>query len=198
MSATPAPLCPGRFVVLSSPSGGGKNTVIQRLLAKYPHFAYSVSATTRPPRPGEEDGKPYWFISREEFLRRLEAGDLLEWEEVYGDLYGTPRGPAEAAIAEGRCVLFDLDVKGALRVKQVRPDSILIFLEPPSLAVLEDRLRRRGTDSEERICKRLAQAQWECNQASRFDYRVVNDRLEETIQAVERIIEDYLKEDKHS
>jgi guanylate kinase len=179
-------------VVLSSPSGGGKNTVIQHLLAKYPHFAYSISATTRPPRPGERDGQPYWFLSREEFIRRREAGDLLEWEEVYGDLYGTPRRPAEEAAAEGRCVLFDLDVKGALHLKEIKPDSILIFLEPPSLKVLEERLRKRGADSEERLRRRLAQARWECRQACLFDYRVVNDRLEETIRTVTSIIEDYL------
>jgi guanylate kinase len=188
----------GHFIVLSSPSGGGKSTIIQRLLAQIPNLLHSISVTTRNPRGSEKNGDPYWFISREEFLRQRDAGELLEWEEVYGDYYGTPRQAAEAAAAAGHQVIFDLDVKGALRLKAMRPETLLIFLYPPSFDVLERRLRQRGTETEERLQNRLAVARWECEQAGRFDHVVVNDDLEKAVAAVQLLIRNFLREANRS
>jgi guanylate kinase len=178
----------GKFIVLSSPSGGGKSTIIRRLMEGDPGLVYSVSVTTRKPRQGEKDGISYRFIDRSQFERMIESGELLEWEEVYGDFYGTPRRPAEEAVAAGRDVIFDLDVKGALKLKKKRPETLLIFLQPPSLQVLEERLRNRGTESEERIQIRMQRAEWECEEGKKFDYQVVNGDLEETVHAIREII----------
>ncbi len=178
----------GRFIILSSPSGGGKSTIIKQLLANHSDLVYSVSCTTRPPRKSEIQGQSYWFMDVQEFVRFRDRGDLLEWEEVYGDFYGTPRQPAEEAIAAGHDVIFDLDVKGALKVKANLPDTLTIFLAPPSFEILEQRLRDRGTESEEELKVRLALARCECEQSGRFDHVVINGDLQETVRSVEHII----------
>ncbi|MBU0517451.1 guanylate kinase [bacterium] len=178
----------GRFVVISSPSGGGKTTLIKHLLERNESFTYSVSATTRPRRGDEENGAAYWFYTIAEFLQKRNAGDLLEWEEVYGDFYGTPKTFATEAVAEGKTVLFDLDVKGALRLKAILPETLLIFISPPSLEILESRLRDRKTESEARVQKRLAAAGDEIAKASQFDFTVVNDDLNDTVKQIEDII----------
>ena len=188
----------GHFIVLSSPSGGGKSTVIERLLAQHSNLIHSISATTRKPRDREKDGDPYWFLSVAEFIRRRDAGDFLEWEEVYGDYYGTPRRPADEAAEAGKDVIFDLDVKGALKLKAARPDVLLIFLSPPSLEVLEERLRKRGTESGKQLQRRLALARWECDQAGRFDHVVVNDDLDKTVNSIRILIRDTFKEARTS
>ncbi len=184
----------GRFIVLSSPSGGGKSTIIHRLLKGDSSLVYSISVTTRKPRPTEKDGISYRFIDRLQFERMRERGDLLEWEEVYGDWYGTPRRPAEEAVEAGRDVIFDLDVKGALKLKEKRPETLLIFLQPPSMEVLEQRLRNRGTESEERIRIRMNRAVWECEEGKKFDYQVVNGDLDETVRAIQEVIRKNKKE----
>ena len=186
---------PGRFIVVSSPSGGGKTTVIRHIL-KNKKFTYSISATTRTPREDEKNSEAYWFYNRDEFLKRRDRSEFLEWQEVYGELYGTPKKFAEDAILKGLYVILDLDVKGALRFKKAYPEALLIFLLPPSFEILEDRLKNRSSENEDELQSRLAQVQSECDQALNFDYAVVNTDLELTINRIEEIIAEYIKEDQ--
>jgi len=168
----------GLCLVISAPSGAGKSTLVERLRAEFPHFAYSISCTTRAPRGQEKDGVDYHFLTREDFLTRREAGYFAEWAEVHGNLYGTPKAPVEEHLASGRDVLFDIDVQGALQVKGVFPQGLFVFIQPPSRQELERRLRGRGTDSDEAIAKRLGNALGELRQAGQFDYLIVNDDLD--------------------
>jgi len=178
-------------VVISGPSGTGKTTVCNEILKRVPGAVWSVSATTRPKRTGEVDGKDYYFVSREEFERMVRAGEFLEWAEYLGNLYGTPARPVREAIARGKVVVCEIDVQGGRQIAEKMPDSVRIFLLPPSRDVLEQRLRKRGTEMPEQLAKRLAQAELEVRQArewSCYQYFVVNDDLEEAVQQVVRII----------
>lgn len=178
-----------KIFVLSSPSGGGKTTVAKYLLKKYDNFVFSISATTRKPRPDEHNGKDYHFMSHEEFELAIGKGDLVEYERIYDNYYGTLRSEIDSAIAQGKIVIFDVDVKGALSLKKAYPkQSLLIFIEPPSLDVLEDRLRRRHTESEEELAKRLKRAEMEIAQKDKFDYLIVNNDINETFGKVESIL----------
>ncbi|RMH48458.1 MAG: guanylate kinase [Alphaproteobacteria bacterium] len=170
----------GLLVILSSPSGAGKSTLARRLVAADPEIGFSVSVTTRPPRPGEVDGRDYHFRSRAEFEAMIAAGKLLEWAEVFGNLYGTPRAPVEAALAAGRDVLFDVDWQGGqqLRNSPLREAVVSIFLLPPSIAALEERLRRRAQDPEEVIARRMARARDEISHWAEYDYVLVNRDLD--------------------
>ena len=168
----------GLCLVISAPSGAGKSTLVERLRAEFPHFAYSISCTTRAPRGEEKNGVDYHFLTREEFLTRRDAGYFAEWAEVHGNLYGTPKGPVEEHLQSGRDVLFDIDVQGALQVKSVFPQGLFVFIQPPSRQELERRLRGRGTDSDEAIAKRLGNALGELKQSGKFDYLIVNDDLD--------------------
>jgi len=178
----------GRLFVISSPSGGGKTTVIKSLLNDDPELVYSISMTTRAPRDGEIDGKDYYFTGTEEFRRGIETGRFLEWAVVHGDYYGTPREQIEKMLEEGRKILLDIDVQGGRSVKASLPDSILIFLLPPSLDVLRRRLEARGTESEERLKRRLQTASEEITESEVYDHRIINDTLDETIESVRTII----------
>ena len=168
----------GLCLVISAPSGAGKSTLVERLRAEFPHFAYSISCTTRAPRGEEKNGVDYHFLTREEFTARREAGYFAEWAEVHGNLYGTPKAPVEEHLAGGRDVLFDIDVQGALQVKSVFPQGLFVFIMPPSREELERRLRGRGTDSDEAIARRLGNALGELRQAGQFDYLIVNGDLD--------------------
>jgi len=178
----------GLLIVISAPSGTGKTTLTRMLLKEFPNIEFSISFTTRKPRPGEVNGKDYWFISREEFLKRIEEGDFLEWAEVYGNLYGTSKSQVLKALNEGKDVLLDIDTQGALQVKENFPEAVLIFILPPSLEELERRLRNRGTDPEEVIEKRLKIAREEIKRAKFYDYIVVNDVLEVAYNKLKSII----------
>lgn len=169
----------GLCLVISAPSGAGKSTLVARLRDEFPDFAYSVSCTTRGPRVGEQDGVHYHFLAREEFISRREAGYFAEWAEVHGNLYGTPKAPVRAHLAQGRDVLFDIDVQGALQVKDVFPQGLFVFILPPSRVELERRLRGRGTDAADVIARRLDNALGEMRQAGHFDYLIVNDDLDQ-------------------
>jgi guanylate kinase len=178
----------GRLLVFAAPAGGGKSTVIRRLREHHPEWGFSVSATTRAPRPGEVDGREYSYISRAEFERRVANGEFLEHEEVHGDLYGTLIGPTRERIEHGKTLVFDLDVKGALNVKKLFPEALTIFLLPPSLEVLRQRLEGRKTETPEAIARRLSRAAMEMGLAPQFDVRVINDDLDTAVADVEAAI----------
>jgi guanylate kinase len=178
----------GLLIVISAPSGTGKTTLCHKLLEEFPNVEFSVSYTTRKPRPGEVNGKDYWFVSREEFMKMVEEGDFLEWAEVYGNLYGTSKSQVLKALNQGKDVLLDIDTQGALQVKRNFPDAVLIFILPPSLKELERRLRKRGTDDEETIERRLRVAREEIKRARYYDYLIVNDELEVAYSRLKSII----------
>lgn len=163
----------GLMVVISGPAGSGKGTVNAHLL-KTGEFVYSVSATTRSPRPGETDGVNYHFIGKQEFLARIAAGDMLEYTEYCGNFYGTPRKEAEEILASGKNLILEIEVEGAGNVKKAFPDAVLIMLLPPSFAVQEQRLRSRGTETEEKIRERLTRTKEELKEAAQYDYVVCN------------------------
>ena len=178
----------GVLLVLSGPSGVGKGTVGHALRAREPNLVWSVSANSRPPRPGEVDGVDYHFVSREEFERLRDAGGFLEWFEVYGQLKGTPRAPVEQALAEGRDVLLEIDVQGALAVRERFPQALLVFLRAPDAAEQEARLRARDTDDPDQLARRLETARAEEALAGRFDAVVVNDDVDRAVEEVAAIL----------
>ncbi len=178
----------GLLIVISAPSGTGKTTLTHMLLKEFPDMEFSVSYTTRKPRPGEVNGKDYFFVDRETFEKMIEEGDFLEWAEVYGNLYGTSKSQVLKALNEGKDILLDIDTQGALQVKKNFPEAVLIFILPPSFKELERRLRNRGTDDEETIEKRLKVARKEVERAPLYDYIVVNDRLEKAYEKLRSIV----------
>ncbi len=179
--------CPssGKLIVLTGPSGVGKGTLMRSLLARHPELYYSVSATTRSPRPGEIDGKDYYFISRSKFEQLVAAGEFLEWAEFAGNYYGTPREPVINQICSGKLVLLEIELEGARQIRRSFPEALSIFILPPSFSELEKRIRTRGQDSEEAIARRLRRAQDEINAADEFDIQIVNDDFETTLKSIE-------------
>ena len=175
------------MLVLSGPSGVGKGTLGKRLIEEE-GFGFSVSCTTRGPRPGEKHGVDYLFITREEFLSRRAANGFLETATVHDEFYGTPREPAERAMAEGRDFLLDIDPQGGVQVMDSVPEAVSVFLLPPSWAALEARLRGRGTETEEKIQKRLHNARQEVKYLPRYDYCIVNDDLDEAWRELRGIV----------
>ena len=179
----------GYPIVISSPSGGGKTTLVHRLLADMPKAAYSVSVSTRPPRTGERNGRDYFFMSKPAFERMIRKHELAEWANVHGHLYGTPRKFLDAKITLGYFPLLDVDVQGALQLKKKYPDGVYIFLIPPTLRELSRRLRERHTDSPEEIRRRLMAAKRELGVAQKYDYVVLNDDLDAAVERVKTILE---------
>ena len=176
MGATP------RLFVISGPSGAGKGTLLAELRKQRPDLGVTVSATTRSPRPGEVDGTSYYFLSDEEFRRRIAAGEFVEWAEVHGHLYGTLVSEVKRLLAKGHSLVLEIDVQGALNVRKVYPDAVLVFIEPPSLQVLEERLRGRGTEDEASIELRLKNARHEMELADQYDVRIVNNTVDRAAQ----------------
>lgn len=178
---------PGRVIVLSGPSGSGKSTLVRRLLERPElRLQVSVSATTRSPRPGEQPDRDYYFVTPEQFAKLRE--NLLESAEVHGHFYGTPAEPVRQALARGVCVILVIDVQGGFQVREKVPNALLIFVQVPSLKVLEERLRARGTDDEATIQRRLANARSELEMARRYDVHVVNDDLDRSVDELAAIL----------
>lgn len=179
----------GRLVIISGPSGAGKGTLVERLVTRVPGLWVSVSATTRRPRPGETDGVDYYFLTSEEFDRRIAAGDFLEWAQVHGNRYGTLRSSVEAKMAEGRDVILEIDPQGALQVKALMPEAVLVFIIAPSFAELERRIRSRGAETDEQIKTRLATAVHELELVGDYDYVVENDEVSRATRELADLIE---------
>ena len=178
----------GLLIVLSGPSGAGKGTICQELLKQMPNLRYSVSSTTRSPRPGEVDGVHYHFRPREEFEALLARDELLEWAEFCDNYYGTPRLAVEQAIQEGRDVILEIEIQGALQIKKRFPQGVFTFIVPPSLDVLSERIHKRGTETEEVIQKRLDKAIQELEYVSEYDYVVINDEVPAAVDKLKSIL----------
>lgn len=179
----------GFLVVVTAPSGSGKTTIYKRILKYNPDLCFSVSYTTRKKRIFEVDGADYYYIDRKSFERKIESGEFIEWATVHGELYGTERRQIEGSLKKRRICILDVDVQGAIRIMEEYPDALTIFIQPPSIEELEQRLRKRGTESEENIRIRLMDAQNELEYRNLFKYIVVNRIAEEAIREVEAIIE---------
>lgn len=176
-------------VILSAPSGGGKTTIAKALLARRQDLGYSVSCTTRPPRPAEVPGRDYYFMTRAEFIADREKGAFAESAEVHGNLYGTLRSEVERVLAGGRHVVMDIDVQGAVQFQRAFPQAVTIFILPPSAEVLLDRLRARKTESAAQLAARLQSALQELQQVDEYEYVIVNDDLERAVASVESIVD---------
>ncbi|NCQ18795.1 MAG: guanylate kinase [Ignavibacteria bacterium CG_4_8_14_3_um_filter_37_9] len=175
--------------VITAPSGTGKTTIIRSILKKLPDVVYSISATTRGKRANEKDGVDYFFIDEAAFQQKISDHQFVEWEKVYDYYYGTPKFFVEKVISEGNSILLELEVKGALSIKKVFPQAIMIFLLPPSLEILEKRLRERKTESEEDFQKRIERAKMELSLKDKFDYFIVNNNLNTAILELKEVIE---------
>ncbi|NLK97500.1 MAG: guanylate kinase [Epulopiscium sp.] len=178
----------GIIVIISGPSGSGKGTIVKEII-KHDRYALSISVTTRSPRVGEKEGIHYFFKSRQEFEEMIHRGDLIEWAEFCENYYGTPKSYVEKMQSEGKDVILEIEVQGALKVKELNPEAVLIFIVPPSLAELKNRLIGRGTEKEEIIEKRLKRALEELDMINKYDYLVVNDSIHEAANKIHTIVE---------
>jgi guanylate kinase len=179
----------GTLFVVSAPSGAGKTTLCREARLRVPDLAYSVSCTTRAPRPGEVDGSDFRFVSREAFLMMRERGELAEWASVHGNLYGTPARPLEAALHDGRDVLLDIDTQGATQLRTRYPEAVLVFVVAPSMAELKQRLRERRSDADQDIARRLARAREEIALWKEYDYLIVNRDVKEAMDQLMAVIQ---------
>ena len=185
-----------KVIIFSAPSGAGKSTIVGHLLEKFPFLEFSVSATSRQPRGSEQNGKEYYFITADEFRRKIAAGELVEYQEVYqGSFYGTLKSEVERIWAKGHIILFDIDVKGGVNLKKLYGNKAMaVFIQPPGLKVLEERLRNRGTDTEAAIETRIHKAIEEMTYAPDFDKVIVNNKLEDSFAQAEKIVTDFYNE----
>jgi len=181
----------GKLIVISAPSGSGKTTIAKEIMNRFPDLGFSVSGTTRSKRVGEVDGRDYFFLTREEFKRRIDRGEFVEWEELYGDCYGTLKNEVDRVLRSGHHLLFDVDVKGGLSIKKYYSNALLIFIRPPSVEALKDRLLKRQTEDDITLKRRLHRATMELELGNKFDHQVVNDELDRAIREVQSIIEQH-------
>ncbi|MCC6550939.1 MAG: guanylate kinase [Ignavibacteriaceae bacterium] len=186
--SNPAAQPKGKILVIAAPSGTGKTTILKQVLQKHPDIVFSVSATTRKKREAEVHGKDYYFISREEFEQKIAEEKFAEWERVYDYYYGTLKEFISSTIDQGKHILLELDVKGALSIKKSYPGAALIFIEPPSLEVLRERLTKRKTETEEDLAKRLNRAEMEISQKAHFEYHLVNSDIQKAVSELDSLI----------
>lgn len=177
----------GKLFVISGASGVGKSTVLSRVMAKREDLLFSVSATTRAPRPGEQEAVSYYFVSKDTFREMIDRGEFVEYDAHMNNFYGTPKGQLEEKLQRGH-VILDIEPNGAFAVKKARPDAVLIFIAPPSMAEVERRLRSRGDTPEDQICLRLDRANWEMEQSKKYNYTVINDRVDACAEEILDII----------
>lgn len=178
-----------KLIVLSSPSGGGKSTLARHLMKLYPELKFSVSCTTRDKRDGEVEGKEYYFLTKEDFIEKVSNGEFAEYEEIFGNFYGTLKSEIRKHLNSGNSILFDVDVKGAISLRKNFPDdALLIFIYPPSLEELDKRLRKRNTESEEQLSIRRHRAEEEMSYKDKFDFNILNDDLKEAMDNLELVI----------
>jgi guanylate kinase len=182
----------GKIIAVSSPSGGGKTSIVKRIIKDFPQIVFSVSVTTRPKRANEVDGVDYYFVSEKEFEEKIANGEFIEWERFYDYYYGTVRSLVVDNISVGKSVLFEIDVKGALSLKKIYQDSILIFIDPPSFIELEKRLKQRKTENKADLQKRIDRAKMELSFKIRFNYIFTNDDLEKAYKKVKSLIKELL------
>lgn len=184
----------GKLLIFSAPSGSGKTTLVHYLMKQFPELAFSVSATSRPPRPGEQDGKDYFFMTVNQFKQKIANQEFVEWEEVYeNQFYGSLKSEVERLRNEGKTVVFDVDVKGGLNIKkQFGDEALAIFVKPPSLEVLEKRLRARSTEDEASLKKRISRAGYEMEFEPQFDEVIVNDKLDEAQEQSVKLVRSFL------
>jgi len=185
----------GNLIVITAPSGTGKTTIIREILKIMPDVVYSISATTRGMRPNEQNGVDYFFIDEETFRKRIDERQFIEWEKVYDYYYGTPKSFVEKVVSEGKSILLEVEVNGALAIQKVYPEAIMIYLLPPSLEELEKRLRERKTESEKDFQKRMERAKMELSLKEKFDYFIVNNNLNTAILELKEVIEKITNEE---
>lgn len=184
-----------KLIVISAPSGTGKTSVIKEILKQFSDkLTFSISATTRKKRSNETNGVEYYFLTEEEFKKKIENDEFIEWEVIYGDYYGTLKSEVQRAFNEGKHILFELDVKGSLKLKKLYPEAILIFIVPPSIEELEKRLKKRNTETQDSLQKRIERAKMELEQAKYFDYKVENYDLQQAIKETSKIIKKILED----
>lgn len=186
----------GHLFIISAPSGAGKTTLLKAVLKEFPDMRYSISSTTRAPRNSEQDGVDYHFISRQAFKKNIEKGCWAEWAEVHGNFYGTSAEFIEKSLSSGRDILLDIDVQGTIRILKHYPDSVTIFILPPSMETLRERLETRGTESRAAIEKRLADAQKEMTYKDIYSHIIVNDQLPQAIEKLTAVIKEYRRNKK--
>ncbi|MCD6253987.1 MAG: guanylate kinase [Thermotogae bacterium] len=178
----------GILYVVTGPSGVGKSTIIREVLKRFDNLVFSVSYTTRPKRPGEENGTDYFFVDQRTFMKLKDRGEFLEWAQVHGYYYGTSKSQVEGALRQGNHVLLDVDVQGAIKIMELYPDAVFIFIAPPTFSDLKNRLMLRQTESEKSLQRRLEDARWELSQAYKFEYLIVNRELTSSIKGLESIV----------
>ncbi len=178
----------GKIIVVSAPSGTGKTTILKKFLAQNKDYKFSVSYTTRAKRDNETNGVEYFFITEQEFLRKIESGDFLEWEKVYDYYYGTDKNLVELSVSKGDNILIEVDVKGALSIKKLFPEAILVFIEPPSMEELKRRLINRKTENELDLSKRLNRAEMEMKERDKFTYIICNEQVDKTLEELQSLL----------
>ncbi len=182
------------LLVISAPSGAGKTTIVKEVLRAFPSFKFSVSATTRKMRPGEINGKDYFFLSESEFKKKVADDELVEHEEIYSNYYGTLKKEVERALSDGENIVFDVDVKGGLSIKRKFPQAVTIFIRPPSIGALRERLEGRGSESKEQIESRINRVPMELEKGTGYDYIIINDDLKRAVSEVFGVINNKMKE----